>query len=158
VSCFQCSRFIENYPNMILGDKPLLSQGGSITVGYQSKIRGQTHMKASKIHNNVVDEERLAHMRTIVVSLGGKLTYLFICLYRIASRKVQSNFWSVDLFCCWWHYFVVCGLLELLGLVDAFFLIYGIFGCLWLRLGHWVGMKIPMTHEGNVSEKPMMKM
>jgi hypothetical protein len=45
-------------------------------------------MKASKNHNNVVGEERLAHIRTIVVSLGGKLTYLFICLYRIASPKV----------------------------------------------------------------------
>jgi hypothetical protein len=33
-------------------------------------------MKASKNHNNVVGEERLAHIRTIVVSLGGKLTYV----------------------------------------------------------------------------------
>jgi hypothetical protein len=34
-------------------------------------------MKASKNHNNVIGEERLAHIRTIVVSLGGKLTYAF---------------------------------------------------------------------------------
>jgi hypothetical protein len=73
---------------MMLGDKPLLSQGASITVGIQNKIHGQTHMKASKNHNNVAGEERLAHMRTIVVSLGDKLTYLFICLYGIASPKV----------------------------------------------------------------------
>jgi hypothetical protein len=33
-------------------------------------------MKASKNYNNVVDEEHLAHIRTIVVSLGGKLTYV----------------------------------------------------------------------------------
>jgi hypothetical protein len=26
------------YPNMILGDEPLLSHGGFVTVGYQSKI------------------------------------------------------------------------------------------------------------------------
>jgi hypothetical protein len=56
-------------------------------------------MKASKNHNTIVGQERLAHIRTIVVFLGGKLTYLFICLYGIASLKVRCDFWSVDLFC-----------------------------------------------------------
>jgi hypothetical protein len=28
VLCFQHSRFIKNYPIMLLGDEPLLSQGG----------------------------------------------------------------------------------------------------------------------------------
>jgi hypothetical protein len=37
---------------------------------------GKTHMKTSKNCNNVVGEEHLAHIRTIVVSLGGKLTYV----------------------------------------------------------------------------------
>jgi hypothetical protein len=141
-------------PDMILGDKPLLSQGGSITVGYQSKIWCQTYTKASKNNNNVVGEERLAHIRTIVVSLDGKLTYLFICLYKIASLKVWCDFWSVDvilllmiLFCCLWF-------VELLGLVDDFFVVYGIFGCFCLRLGHWVGMKIPMAHKGNEVKCP----
>jgi hypothetical protein len=32
----------------------------------------------SKNHNIVVGEERLAHIRTIVVSLGGKLTDVFL--------------------------------------------------------------------------------
>jgi hypothetical protein len=75
-------------PEYDLGIRTSAFSGGSITVGYQSKIRGQTHMKAYKNHNNVVGEERLGHIRTIVVSLGGKLTYLFICLYGIASPKV----------------------------------------------------------------------
>jgi hypothetical protein len=39
---------------------------------------GKTHMKASKNRNNVFDEERLAHIRTLLVSLGGKLTYVLI--------------------------------------------------------------------------------
>jgi hypothetical protein len=34
-------------------------------------------MKASKNYNNVIVEERLAYIKTIVVSLGGKLTYEF---------------------------------------------------------------------------------
>jgi hypothetical protein len=34
-------------------------------------------MKTSKNHNNIVGEERLAHITTIVVSLDGKLTYVF---------------------------------------------------------------------------------
>jgi hypothetical protein len=37
---------------------------------------GKTHMKASKNHNNVVGDERLAHIRNILVSLGDKLTYV----------------------------------------------------------------------------------
>jgi hypothetical protein len=35
-------------------------------------------MKASKNRNNVFGEEHLAHIRTLVVSLGGKLTYVLI--------------------------------------------------------------------------------
>jgi hypothetical protein len=35
-------------------------------------------MKASKNRNNAFGEERLAHVRTLVVSLGGKLTYVLI--------------------------------------------------------------------------------
>jgi hypothetical protein len=35
-------------------------------------------MKVSKNRNNIFSEERLAHIRTIVVSLGGKLTYVLI--------------------------------------------------------------------------------
>jgi hypothetical protein len=38
---------------------------------------GKTHMKASKNCNNSISEEHLAHIRTIVVSLGGKITYVF---------------------------------------------------------------------------------
>jgi hypothetical protein len=37
---------------------------------------GKTHVKTSKNCNNVISEERLAHIRTLVVSLGGKLTYV----------------------------------------------------------------------------------
>jgi hypothetical protein len=115
------------------------SGGGSVIV------QGQRHIKASKNYNNVVSEERLAHIRTIVVSLGGKLTYLFICLYGSASPKVWCDFWSVNLFCCWWLWFVVCGFVELLGHVDVFFVVYEIFGCLCLDVGHWVGMQISMA-------------
>jgi hypothetical protein len=110
----------------------------------------QTHTKASKNHNNIAGEEQLDHIRTIVVSLGGKITYLFICSTELLHRRYDVIFGVLTLFCYWWHYFVDCGLVELLGLVGAFFVVYGFFGCLWLRLGHWVGMKIPMSHEGNV--------
>jgi hypothetical protein len=51
-------------------------RGGSVTVGTRAD-QGKTHMKVSKNCNNVVGEERLAHIKTIVVSLGGKLTYVF---------------------------------------------------------------------------------
>jgi hypothetical protein len=35
-------------------------------------------MEASKNHNNVVGEKCLAHIRTIAVSLGIKITYVFL--------------------------------------------------------------------------------
>jgi hypothetical protein len=45
-------------------------------------------MKASKNHNNVFDDEGLAHIRTIVVSLGGNLTYvLFYATMELHQRR-----------------------------------------------------------------------
>jgi hypothetical protein len=60
----------------ILGDKPLLFQGGSVTVGIRED-NGKTHTEASKNHNNVIGEEHLAHIRTIVVFLDDNVTYMF---------------------------------------------------------------------------------
>jgi hypothetical protein len=60
---------------MILGHKPLISEVFLSQV-VSEQDWGKTYTKASKNHNNVFGEERLAHMRTLVVSLGGKLTYV----------------------------------------------------------------------------------
>jgi hypothetical protein len=62
---------------MILGDKPLISEV-VLSQLVPEQDWAKMHMKASKNHNNVFDEERLAHIRTIVVSLGGMLTYVLI--------------------------------------------------------------------------------
>jgi hypothetical protein len=62
---------------MILGDKPLILDV-VLSQLVSEQDWGKTHIKASKNHNNVVDEERLAYIRTIVVSFGGKLTYVFL--------------------------------------------------------------------------------
>jgi hypothetical protein len=62
---------------MILGDKPLISE----VVLSQLVLEpgwGKTHTKASKNRNNIFGDEHLAHIRTIVVSLGGMLTYVLI--------------------------------------------------------------------------------
>jgi hypothetical protein len=60
---------------MILGDKPL---GFELVLSQLVTEQGwdKTHTKAFKNRNNVFGEERLAHIRTIVVSLGGKLIYV----------------------------------------------------------------------------------
>jgi hypothetical protein len=62
---------------MILGDKPLIYEV-VLSQLVPEQDWGKTHMKASKNHNNIFDEERLANIRTIVVSLGGMLTYMLI--------------------------------------------------------------------------------
>jgi hypothetical protein len=58
-------------------------------------------MKASKNHNNVIGEERLAHIRTIVVSLGGKLTYMFFyATTELHQQRYVVIFRVLILFCC----------------------------------------------------------
>jgi hypothetical protein len=62
---------------MIFENKPLISE----VVLSQLVLEhdwDKTHMKASKNYNNVYGEEHLAHIRTIVASLSGKLTYVLI--------------------------------------------------------------------------------
>jgi hypothetical protein len=60
---------------MILGDKPLISEVVLSQV-VSEQDWGKTRTKASENHNNIFDKERLAQIRTIVVYLGGKLTYV----------------------------------------------------------------------------------
>jgi hypothetical protein len=64
-------------PDMILGDKPLIFE---VILSHlvSEQDWGKTHTKTSKNHNNAFGEERLAHIRTLVVSLGGELTYVLI--------------------------------------------------------------------------------
>jgi hypothetical protein len=62
---------------MILGDKPLISKV-VLSQLVPEQDWGKTHTIASKNRNNAFGEERLAHIRTIVVSLDGKLTYVLI--------------------------------------------------------------------------------
>jgi hypothetical protein len=62
-------------PDMILGDKPLISEVVLLQLVPETGW-GKTH--TSKNQNNVFSEECLAHIRTIVVSLCGMLTYVLI--------------------------------------------------------------------------------
>jgi hypothetical protein len=62
---------------MILGDKPLISEV-VLSQLVSEQDCGKTHTKASKNRKNAFGEEHLAHIRTLVVSLGGKLTYVLI--------------------------------------------------------------------------------
>jgi hypothetical protein len=84
-------------------------------------------MKASKNHNNVIGEERLAHIKSIVISLGGKLTYVFFMQLHNCFNKDMLWF----LVC----YFVVddlillfMALIELLGLWISSSVVYKDFG------------------------------
>jgi hypothetical protein len=62
---------------------------------------GKIHMKASKNHNNIVSEERLTHIRTIVVSLGGKITYVFFYAnMELYQRRYAVIFGVLILFYC----------------------------------------------------------
>jgi hypothetical protein len=55
------------FPDMILEDKPLISEV-VLSQLVSEQDWGKTHIKASKNHNNIFGDERLAHIKTIVVS------------------------------------------------------------------------------------------
>jgi hypothetical protein len=85
---------------MILGDKPIISKLVMSQL-VPDQDWGKTHMKASKNHNNVFGEERLAHIRTIVVSLGGMLTYVLIYVTTELHQQMYAVIFGVFiLFCC----------------------------------------------------------
>jgi hypothetical protein len=85
---------------MILGDKPLISEVVLSQLVLEQDW-GKTHMKSSKNHNNIFSEERLGHLRIIVVSLGGKLTYVFFyATMELHQRRYVVIFEVFTLFCC----------------------------------------------------------
>jgi hypothetical protein len=85
---------------MTLEDKPLISEV-ILSQLVPEQDWDKTHRKASKNHNNIFGEERLAHIRTIVVSLGGKLTYvLFYATTELHQRSHVVIFGVFMLFCC----------------------------------------------------------
>jgi hypothetical protein len=58
-------------------------------------------MKVFKNHNNVVSEEHLVCIRTIVVSLGGKLTYVFFyATLKLHQQRYVVIFGVLILFYC----------------------------------------------------------
>jgi hypothetical protein len=105
---------------MILGDKPLVSEV-VLSQLVPEQDWGKIYMKASKNRNNTFGEERLAHIRTLVVSLGGKLTYVLI--YATTEFLECLSYFVVDDLILLFVAFV-----ELLGFVYAFFC------CLWIFL------------------------
>jgi hypothetical protein len=87
-------------PNMILGDKPLISEM-VLSQLVPEQDWGKTHTKESKNRNNAFSEERLAHIRTLVVSLGGKLTYVLIyATTELHQRRYVLIFGVFILFYC----------------------------------------------------------
>jgi uncharacterized FlgJ-related protein len=85
---------------MILGDKPPISNVVLSQLAPEQDW-GKTYTKASKNRNNIFGEERLAHIRTLVVSLVGKLTYVLIyATTELYQRRYVVIFGVFILFCC----------------------------------------------------------
>ncbi len=97
--CVDCVLALLIIAQVDSGDKPLLEVVLSQLVSEQDW--GKTHTKASKNCNNIFGEERLAHIRTLVVSLGGKLTYVLIyATTELHQRRYVVIFAVFILFCC----------------------------------------------------------
>jgi hypothetical protein len=97
---FVHSRFVENPLVESWETNPCFFKG-VLSQLVPEQDQGKAHMKASKNRNNVVGEERLAHIRTIVVSLDGKLTYVFFyATTKLYQRRYVVIFGVLILFCC----------------------------------------------------------
>jgi hypothetical protein len=103
---------------------------------------GKTNIKAFKNCNNVVGGERLAHIRTIVVSLCAKLIYLFFyATTELHQQRYVVIFGVLNLFYCWWPYFVVCGLCRIIMAYGCILLLFMILFWLFVlsyRTLNWV--------------------
>jgi hypothetical protein len=87
-------------PDMILGDKSLNSEM-VLSQLVSNKDWGKAHTQASKNHNNVFGEEHLDHIRTIVIFLGGKRTYVFFyATTELYERRYVIIFGVFILFYC----------------------------------------------------------
>jgi hypothetical protein len=96
---FVHSRFVKNPLVGSWETNPYLFRGVLSQLASEQD-RGKTHTEASKNRNNVVSEECLAHIRTIVVSLGGKLTFVFFyATTELRQRKYDVIFGVLILFC-----------------------------------------------------------
>jgi hypothetical protein len=98
--CVYAFSLHQESPDMILGDKPLISKV-VLSQLVPEQDWGKTHMKASKNCNNISGEERLAHIRTLIVSLGGKVTYVLIyATMELHQRRYVVIFRVFILFYC----------------------------------------------------------
>jgi uncharacterized FlgJ-related protein len=85
---------------MILGYKPLISEV-VLSQLVSEPGWGKTHTKAFKNRNNAFGEKRLAHIRTLVVSLGSKQTYVLIyATTELHQRRYVVIFGVFILFYC----------------------------------------------------------
>jgi hypothetical protein len=85
---------------MILGDKHLISEVVLSQLASEQDW-DKTHMKAYKNRHNAFGEECLPHVRTLVVFLGGKLTYVLIYVTtELHQRGYVVIFRVFILFCC----------------------------------------------------------
>jgi hypothetical protein len=97
---FVYSRFIENPSIGSYETNPYFFRG-VLSQLVSEKDQGKTHTKASKNRNNIICEEGLAHIWTIVVSLGGKLTYVFFyATTELHQQRYIVIFEVLTLFCC----------------------------------------------------------
>jgi hypothetical protein len=140
---FAHSRFAENPPIWSWETNPAFLRWFCHN-WYQSKIGVKHTRKHLKNCNNAFGEERLAHIRTLVVSLGGKLTYVLIyATTKLHQWRYVVIFGVFILFYCWWPYFVVCGLCRTIRACVCLLLLFmDIFGCLCLPDRTWVGTSV----------------
>jgi hypothetical protein len=80
--CVCAFSLCQESPDMILGGEPLISEV-VLSQLIPEQDWGKIHMKAFKNHNNAFGEERLAHIRTLVVYLILLLMSLFCCLWHL---------------------------------------------------------------------------
>jgi hypothetical protein len=145
---FVCSRFTENPPIWYWETNPSFLRWFCHS-WLSEQDWGKTHMKASKNSNNVFGDERLAHILTIVVSLGVKLTYVFFYVTtELHQWRYVVIFWFFILFYCWWPYFIVCGFCRTIRACECLLLLFmRLFWLFVFSYRTWVGTLVLVLCE-----------
>jgi hypothetical protein len=76
-------------------ESPAFSEG-VLSQLVSEQDRGKTHTKESINYNNIVSEKHLAHIRTIVVSLGGKIVLHLPVVVRIKASVHHTMAKSIE--------------------------------------------------------------
>jgi hypothetical protein len=131
--CVLCILALSKIPQSILRQWTPHFWGGSVIVGIRARS-GLNTLRPYKDYSSLIrwQDNMCSYIAT---------TELWWQRYVVVFGE------CFNLFYCWWTYFVVCGFSRDIKDVNASFIVYQDFSCLWVACRRWVGMKVLVCYR-----------